>query len=79
MQATTLGSAANDPSPVPASVLANRPWVLEMVYAAGPTALQRDAAAAGCAVTDGLLLLDEQGRDAFAFWFGQPPPAGAGA
>ncbi len=79
VQATTLGSAANDPSPVPASVLANRPWVLEMVYAAGPTALQRDAAAAGCAVTDGLLLLDEQGRDAFAFWFGQPPPAGAGA
>lgn len=79
VQATTIGSAASDPSPVPASVLDGKPWVLEMVYAAGPTALQRDAAAAGCAVTSGLQLLEEQGRDAFTFWFGQPPPAGAGA
>lgn len=79
VQATTLGSAANDPSPIPGTILGGKPWVLEMVYAAGPTTLQRDAVAAGCAVTDGLQLLQEQGHDAFRFWFGQPPPAGADA
>ncbi len=70
VQATPLADA----SVLPASSLARRPWLLEAVYADGPTALQRTAAEQGCAVTDGLRLLEEQGRDAYRFWFGADPP-----
>lgn len=79
VQATPLGSTATDTSPLPASTLARKPWVLEMVYASGPTALQRQALAAGCAVTDGEVLLAAQARDAYRFWFNEDPPAGARA
>ena len=71
MQATPL----SDATVLPAAALARKPWVLEAVYADGPTALQRTAEAAGCPVTDGLRLLEEQGRDAYRFWFGADPPA----
>lgn len=73
VQATPL----TDATVLPPAALARRPWVLESVYADGPTTLQRDAAAAGCPVVDGLRLLEEQARDAYAFWFGHPPPKGA--
>ncbi|MEK6975997.1 MAG: type I 3-dehydroquinate dehydratase [Candidatus Thermoplasmatota archaeon] len=70
VQATPL----TDASVLPATALAHRPWVLEAVYAGGPTALQRAAASAGCVVTDGLQLLEAQGRDAYRFWFGAEAP-----
>ena len=60
-----------------AGLLARKPWVLELVYAGGPTALERAARAAGCAVTDGRTALLEQARDAFRFWTGRDPPATA--
>lgn len=78
VQATPIGSGAGDGNPVPAALLADKPWVLEMVYAAGPTALQGAAAAAGCPVTDGVDLLQQQARDAYHFWFGEPAPPRVG-
>lgn len=73
VQATPL----TDANVLPAGALERKPWLLEAVYADGPTALQRAATAAGCPVADGLALLQEQARDAYAFWFGAPPPKGA--
>lgn len=70
VQATSLGDA----SVLPSSSLARKPWVLEAVYADGPTALQRAATAAGCVVMDGATLLREQARDAYRFWTGADPP-----
>lgn len=70
VQATPLADA----TVLPVAALARKPWVLEAVYDGGPTALQRAATAAGSPVTDGLRLLEEQGRDAFRFWTGAEPP-----
>lgn len=70
VNATPLGAEPGDPSPVPSGLLAGRPSVVELVYASGPSSLQRDATAAGCDVVDGTTFLLEQGIDAYRFWFG---------
>jgi hypothetical protein len=46
--------------------------VLDLIYAR--TRLLRDAAAAGCTVADGELMLLHQGAAAFTLWTGQPAP-----
>ena len=46
--------------------------VLDLIYA--QTRLLRDAAAAGCTVADGELMLLHQGAAAFTLWTGQPAP-----
>jgi shikimate dehydrogenase len=46
--------------------------VLDLIYAR--TRLLRDAAAAGCTVADGELMLLNQGAAAFTLWTGQPAP-----
>lgn len=74
VQATPIGSQANDPSP--AAPQGSRA-VVELVYAAGPTAFQRDAKAAGAAIIDGREALLAQAEDAYRFWFGQAPKAAA--
>jgi shikimate dehydrogenase len=50
---------------------------VELVYAGGPTAFQRQAAAAGATVIDGRQALVAQAEDAWRFWFGAAPPDGA--
>jgi hypothetical protein len=46
--------------------------VLDLIYAR--TRLLRDAAAVGCIVTDGELMLLHQGAAAFTLWTGQAAP-----
>jgi shikimate dehydrogenase/3-dehydroquinate dehydratase type I len=75
VQATTLGLQGH-PSPLEGQDLAGAA-VVELNYAAGPTALQRQAGAAGCAVVDGRAVLLEQAVDAYRFWFGKEPDRAA--
>ena len=62
----------SDESPIPAEALNPELMVLDLIYA--KTRLLRDAAAAGCTVSDGELMLLHQGAAAFTLWTGQPAP-----
>ena len=74
VQATPLGSAPTDPSPARAS---GARVAVELVYAAGTTAFEREARSAGATVVGGLDVLVAQAEDAYRFWFGEDPKAGA--
>ncbi|MGB0652618.1 MAG: type I 3-dehydroquinate dehydratase [Thermoplasmatota archaeon] len=77
VQATPVGSRPDDASPLAVSQLSGA-TVVEMVYAQGTTALERTAAEASAAhVATGLDLLVEQAVDAYRFWTGDDPDAGA--
>lgn len=75
VQATPVGSASGDASPLQTE--AGLRVAVELVYAAGPTVFQRQASASGALVIDGRQVLIAQAEDAYRFWFGQPPEAGA--
>jgi shikimate dehydrogenase len=74
VQATPLGSQAGDPGPATPT---GARVAVELVYAAGPTPFQRDAAKAGARVIDGRTALVAQAEDAYRFWFGQAPDGAA--
>ena len=57
---------------MPAEILNPELLVLDLIYA--KTRLLRDAAAAGCATSDGERMLLNQGAAAFTLWTGQPAP-----
>jgi shikimate 5-dehydrogenase len=71
VNATSIGLTA-DESPIPPETLNGELLVLDLIYAR--TRLLRDAAAAGCTVADGELMLLHQGAAAFTLWTGQPAP-----
>jgi shikimate dehydrogenase len=71
VNATSIG-LTSDASPIPAETLNPELMVLDLIYAR--TRLLRDAAAAGCTVADGELMLLHQGAAAFTLWTGQPAP-----
>jgi shikimate dehydrogenase len=71
INATSIGLTSDD-TPVPAESLHGELIVLDLIYAR--TRLLRDAAAAGCVVADGELMLLHQGAAAFTLWTGQPAP-----
>jgi len=71
VNATSVG-LTSDASPIPAETLNPELMVLDLIYAR--TRLLRDAAAAGCSVADGELMLLHQGAAAFTLWTGQPAP-----
>ena len=71
VNATSIG-LTNDQSPIPAEIIPSDLLVLDLIYA--KTRLLRDAAAAGCTVADGELMLLNQGAAAFTLWTGQPAP-----
>ena len=71
VNATSIG-LTSDESPIPAEALHADLLVLDLIYAR--TRLLRDAAAAGCTVADGELMLLHQGAAAFTLWTGQPAP-----
>jgi shikimate dehydrogenase len=71
VNATSIG-LSGDESPVPAEILNPELLVLDLIYA--KTRLLRDAAAAGCATSDGERMLLNQGAAAFTLWTGQPAP-----
>jgi shikimate dehydrogenase len=75
VQATTIG-LQGQPSPLAGADLSGT-TVVELNYASGPTALQRQANAAGCRVIDGRTVLLEQAIDAYRFWFGAEPDRAA--
>ncbi len=57
---------------MPGEILPADLLVLDLIYAR--TRLLRDAAAAGCTVADGEMMLLHQGAAAFTLWTGQPAP-----
>jgi shikimate dehydrogenase len=71
VNATSIG-LTDDASPIPAETLNSDLLVLDLIYS--QTRLLRDAAAAGCTVADGELMLLHQGAAAFTLWTGQPAP-----
>jgi shikimate dehydrogenase len=71
VNATSIG-LTSDESPIPAETLNPELMVLDLIYAR--TRLLRDAAAVGCIVTDGELMLLHQGAAAFTLWTGQAAP-----
>lgn len=73
IQATPVGSSPEDGSGLSGAALQAADAVVEMVYAAGTTELERLAAAAGCHVVSGRDVLLEQGVQAYRFWFNQEP------
>jgi shikimate dehydrogenase len=69
VNATPVGMSADDLSPIPAAWLHSQQVVLDMVYGGeGPTALLRDARAAGATSLDGLGMLVGQGATAVDIW-----------
>jgi shikimate dehydrogenase len=66
----------DDPDAVPADP-EGFPVVVDLVYRAGGTALERRARAAGARVIDGLEILVRQGALSFERWTGRPAPLDA--
>ena len=71
VNATSIGLVV-DASPIPAEILTPDLMVLDLIYAR--TTLLRDAESAGCATSDGGVMLLHQGAAAFTLWTGQPAP-----
>ena len=71
VNATSIG-LTTDVSPIPGEIIQPDLLVLDLIYAR--TRLLRDAAAAGCEVADGELMLLHQGAAAFTLWTGLKAP-----
>lgn len=71
---TTLGLRAEDPSPLPASVLRGAALVYDTTYGAHRSALLREADALRIPGCDGRSMLRWQGALAFRIWTGILPP-----
>jgi shikimate dehydrogenase len=71
VNATSIG-LSGDESPIPTEILTPDLLVLDLIYA--QTRLLRDAAATGCATSDGEAMLLHQGAASFTLWTGQPAP-----
>ncbi len=74
VQCTSLGSRPDDPSPLPTN--AKPTLAIEMVYAAGTTAFERQARDANARVIDGITVLENQAADQYRFWTDEDPPGG---
>ena len=71
VNATSVG-LEGDESPVPAEAIPPDLLVQDLIYMR--TRLLRDAEAAGCATSDGEIMLLHQGAASFTLWTGQPAP-----
>lgn len=71
VNSTSIG-LTTEASPVPAEILHGDLMVLDLIYA--QTKLLRDAKAAGATVSDGELMLLNQGAASFTLWTGQAAP-----
>lgn len=74
VQATTVGGAQRELSPVPAEALHPGLFVMDMIYNPHETALLRAARAVGCRTIGGLPMLVYQGARAFEIWTGRAAP-----
>ena len=74
VNATPLGMNPNDPTPIPARLLAPHHMVFDAVYGASRTSLIRAADEAGARGVDGSSMLLHQGALAFQIWFEREAP-----
>lgn len=74
INATSLGLAANDPSPIDLAHLPPKWKVYDMIYNPPRTALLKQAAAAGRSGANGLSMLVHQGARALELWTEQAVP-----
>jgi shikimate dehydrogenase len=72
VNATSIGLADEEESPVPVEAIPGDLLVLDLIYSR--TRLLREAEAAGCTVANGESMLLHQGAAAFTLWTGQPAP-----
>jgi shikimate dehydrogenase len=73
VNATAVG-LHDDETPIPAELLPPDLMVMDLIYNPPRSRLLRDAAAAGCQVLSGEVMLLHQGAAAFTLWTGQPAP-----
>ena len=71
---SSVGMKPDDPSPIPASLLASRHLLYDTIYIAEHTPLMRAAEAAGARSANGLSMLLHQGAVSFEIWFQRPAP-----
>lgn len=72
---TSVGMSPNmEQTPVPAEILPNFTWVMDVIYNPLPTRLLREAEKAGCGVLSGLDMFVHQGAEQIKLWTGQEPP-----
>lgn len=74
VNATPAGMRADDPLPMPLTMLAPHTAVFDLVYSPDGTRWVREARERGLAAEDGLRMLVEQGAAAFECWFGEDAP-----
>jgi shikimate dehydrogenase len=74
INATPLGMNPNDPTPIPARLLAPHHMVFDAVYGPSKTSLLRAADEAGARGANGLSMLLHQGALAFEIWFDRAAP-----
>ena len=74
VNATLLGMKRNEPSPLPASILAPHLMIYDTIYTAERTSLLAAAADAGARGANGLSMLLHQGALAFEIWFKREAP-----
>lgn len=68
INATSLGLAAGDPSPLDLNAIPKPAWVYDMIYRPAQTALLRQATAAGIPNANGLSMLVHQGARSLELW-----------
>ena len=73
VNATAVG-LHDDETPIPAELIPPDLLVMDLIYNPPRSRLLRDAAAAGCGVLSGEVMLLHQGAAAFTLWTGQPAP-----
>jgi shikimate dehydrogenase len=73
VNATAVG-LHDDETPIPAELIAPDLLVMDLIYNPPRSRLLRDAAAAGCGVLSGEVMLLHQGAAAFTLWTGQAAP-----
>jgi shikimate 5-dehydrogenase len=77
VNATPLGMHPNDPSPIPARLLAPHHMIFDCVYGPSKTSLLRGADEAGARGANGLSMLLHQGALSFSLWFDREAPIDA--
>jgi shikimate dehydrogenase len=77
VNATPLGMNPNDPSPIPARLLAPHHMVFDCVYGPSKTSLLHAADEAGARGANGLSMLLHQGALSFSIWFDREAPIDA--
>jgi shikimate dehydrogenase len=77
VNATSVGMDSQEPDRAIASYVTSCPWVVDLVYRRGNTALAAEARAAGATCVDGSEVLVAQGALSLEIWTGRPAPRDA--